>query len=398
MFLFSFQVGLISDEKLVDLLDLALSADTVNTVKNLRIIMETGLEPLALMSQLATVITDILAGSYDFTKDQCKRKFFRRQPLSKEDMEKLKQALKTLSESEKQLRVSNDKLTWLTAALLQLAPDKQYLLPHSSSADASFNHTPLTDSDPSNHVVAGTRRDDSKQGFSCKNRPSVEDIWLAVIENVRVNGLREFLYKEGKIFSISIGSAPMVQLMFNSPIAKSTAENFEEHILKAFEAVLGSPVTLEMRTESKKDLGFSSLQGLSNGERFRESGRSEIVEVADSESPMTRVRRKHLEASQNQNQNQNQSIVRGKVSLAQVIKQAEGNSWSKHKAVEIANKLEQENLKLEPRSRSLICWKASRSTRRKLSRLKVRTRKLRLHSLLKLVSCGKCLSTRSPPR
>lgn len=77
---FSFQVGLISDEKLVDLLDLALSADTVNTVKNLRIIMETGVEPLALMSQLATVITDILAGSYDFAKDQCKRKFFLRQP------------------------------------------------------------------------------------------------------------------------------------------------------------------------------------------------------------------------------------------------------------------------------------------------------------------------------
>ncbi|KAG7532565.1 P-loop containing nucleoside triphosphate hydrolase [Arabidopsis thaliana x Arabidopsis arenosa] len=392
-------VGLISDEKLVDLLDLALSADTVNTVKNLRLIMETGLEPLALMSQLATVITDILAGSYDFTKDQCKRKFFRRQPLFKENMEKLKQALRTLSESEKQLRVSNDKLTWLTAALLQLAPDKQYLLPHSSSADASFNHTPITDSDPSNDAVAGTRRDGSKQGFSCKNRPSVEDIWLAVIEKVRVNGLKEFLYKEGKIFSISIGSAPTVQLIFNSPIAKSTAENFKDNILKAFEAVLGSPVTLEFRTESKKEpknVGLSPLRGLSNGERFRESGRSEIIEVAESESPMTRTRRKHLESSQNHNQNQ--SIVRGKVSLAQVIKQAEGNSWSKHKAVEIANKLEQENLKLEPRSRSLICWKPSRSTRRKLSRLKVRTRRIRLHSLLKLVSCGKCLSTRSSIR
>ncbi|CAL9241726.1 unnamed protein product [Arabidopsis halleri] len=392
-------VGLISDEKLVDLLDLALSADTVNTVKNLRIIMETGLEPLALMSQLATVITDILAGSYDFTKDQCKRKFFWRQPLSKEDMEKLKQALKTLSESEKQLRVSSDKLTWLTAALLQLAPDKQYLLPHSSSADASFSHTPIMDSDPSNDAVAGTRRDGSMQGFSCKNRPSVEDIWLAVIEKVRVNGLKEFLYKEGRIFSISIGSAPTVQLMFNSPIAKSTAENFKDHILKAFEVVLGSPVTLEMRTESKKEpknVSLSPLQGLSNGERFRESGRSEIIEVAESESPMTRTRRKHLEASQNQNQNQ--SIVRGKVSLAQVIKQAEGNSWSKHKAVEIANKLEQKNLKLEPRSRSLICWKPSRSTRRKLSRLKVRTRRIRLHTLLKFVSCGKCLSTRSSPR
>ncbi|ESQ39709.1 hypothetical protein EUTSA_v10000763mg [Eutrema salsugineum] len=357
-------VGLVSDEKLVDLLDLALSADTVNTVKNLRTIMETGVEPLALMSQLATIITDILAGSYDLAKDQHKRKFFRQQPLSRKDMEKLRQALKTLSESEKQLRVSNDKLTWLTAALLQLAPDQRYMLQPSSS--------PLMDR--------------GGQGFSSKNRPSVEDIWLAVLDKVRVDGLREFLYREGKIFSISIGSAPTVQLMLNSPLAKSTAENFEEHIVRAFEAVLGSPVALEIRTESKKDT--------------RNNFESEIVEVGDeSESVMTRARRKHLEASQNRNQNQqNQSIVRGKVSLAQVIKQGEGNSWSKRKAVSIAEKLEHENLRLESRSRSLICWKASRSVRRKLWRLKVRTRRVRLHSLLKLVSCGNYLSTKSPSR
>lgn len=61
----------------MDLLDLALSADTVNTVKNLREIMESGIEPLALMSQLATIITDILAGSYDFMKERLRRKFFR---------------------------------------------------------------------------------------------------------------------------------------------------------------------------------------------------------------------------------------------------------------------------------------------------------------------------------
>lgn len=73
------QIGLISDEKLVDLLDIALSADTVNTVKNLRHIMESGVEPLALMSQLATLITDILAGSYDFLKGRPTRKFFHRQ-------------------------------------------------------------------------------------------------------------------------------------------------------------------------------------------------------------------------------------------------------------------------------------------------------------------------------
>ncbi|KAL0737213.1 hypothetical protein Bca4012_013423 [Brassica carinata] len=281
-------VGLISDEKLVDLLDLALSADTVNTVKNLRVIMETGVEPLALMSQLATVITDVLAGSYDFTKEECKRKFFRQQPLSKEDMEKLRKALKTLSESEKQLRVSNDKVTWLTAALLQLAPDQRDLVPHS----------------PCNNKAAAEARDDSGHGLSSKTRPSVEDIWLAVIENVRVNGLREFLYREGKIFSISIGSDPTVELMFNSPVTKLTAVSFRDHILRAFEAVLGSPVTLEIRIESKRDMmnnvGSSSL-------------RSEIVELDDeSESAVTRVRGKDLETSQKQ------SIVRGKVSLGQV--------------------------------------------------------------------------------
>ncbi|KAG2261911.1 hypothetical protein Bca52824_068990 [Brassica carinata] len=363
-------VGLISDEKLVDLLDLALSADTVNTVKNLRVIMETGVEPLALMSQLATVITDVLAGSYDFTKEECKRKFFRRQPLSKEDMEKLRKALKTLSESEKQLRVSNDKVTWLTAALLQLAPDQRDLVPHS----------------PCYNKAAAEARDDSGHGLSSKTRPSVEDIWLAVIENVRVNGLREFLYREGKIFSISIGSDPTVELMFNSPVTKLTAVTFKDHILRAFEAVLGSPVTLEIRIESKRDMmnnvGSSSL-------------RSEIVELDDeSESAVTRVRGKDLETSQKQ------SIVRGKVSLGQVVKQAEGrSSWSKRKALLIADKLEHENLRLESGSRSLICWKASRSVRRKVSRLKkVRRRRVRLHSLLKIVMCGKSLSTASPSR
>lgn len=70
---------MISDEKLVDLLDLALSADTVNTVKNLREIVEAGVEPLALMSQLATVIADILAGSYVFSNGRLRRNFFRRQ-------------------------------------------------------------------------------------------------------------------------------------------------------------------------------------------------------------------------------------------------------------------------------------------------------------------------------
>lgn len=74
--------------------------------------------------------------------------------------------------------------------MLQLAPDQRYLVPLS----------------PCNNTAASETSDGSGQGLSRKTRLSVEDIWLAVIENVRVDGLREFLYREGKIFSISIGS------------------------------------------------------------------------------------------------------------------------------------------------------------------------------------------------
>lgn len=525
-------VGLISDEKLVHLLDLALSADTVNTVKNLREVMETGVEPLALMSQLATVITDILAGSFDFTKDRVRRKFFRRQALSKEDMEKLRQALRTLSEAEKQLRMSNDKLTWLTAALLQLAPDQQYMLP-GSSADTSFIHSPLVSNtfgqdmhirgnvehaemlnydrglsrdgklerhggtsvdvndnsrvkassiDIKKHAGAGfvpqetsslsadMHRNSGRQvsGKHCKG------IWSEVLEKIQVNSIKEFMYQEGKLIFVSLGAAPTVQLMFSSHLTKSKAERFRAYILQAFESVLGSPVTIEIRCDSKNGVragthvplilsasengpsqivtnpeyisdnrsmagyddiskrvpkdrdvnGFGSMQHQLLHTDSREIGRSEIVELGVSprdpkfneqfgnnthtdKRSLESIRTGEAASSHDKftiasrrmgEQIQSQSLVRSKVSLAHVIQQAEGctqrNGWSKRKAVSIAEKLEQENLRLEPRSRSLLCWKASRATRRKLSRLKIRTRKPK--SLLKLVSCGKCLTVKSP--
>ncbi|KAH8493905.1 hypothetical protein H0E87_020606, partial [Populus deltoides] len=454
-------VGLISDEKLVDLLDLAISADTVNTVKNLRVIMETGVEPLALMSQLATVITDILA-------------------VSKDDMEKLRQALKTLSEAEKQLRMSNDKLTWLTAALLQLAPDQQYLLP-SSSTETSFNHSPLALYNMGERDIArkggervemphnkrglsthvrlenlpgGTSADFQNSGstnginmdrkrsaasgmasqwtsvqtsdavrvngrqVSGKSRKGHEEIWLEVLEKIEINSMREFLYQEGKLISVSFGAAPTVQLIFSSHLTKLKAEKFRAHILQAFESVLGSPVTIEIRCELNKETnaGFhlpaaskigSSQMAMGSepnaGSRMPRTGdslegRSEIVEMPASprkyegnepanhnvESSRRGLQRTWAGESVSNKKpamgsmverrilgepSQSKSIVRSKVSLAHVIQQAEGCTqqaeWSKHKAVSIAEKLEQENLRLEPRSRSLLCWKATRVTRRK---------------------------------
>ncbi|KAH7437972.1 hypothetical protein KP509_05G098800 [Ceratopteris richardii] len=125
-------MGLIPNDKLLELLDFALSADTVNTVRNLKELLVSGAEPLNLMSQLACLITSILAGGFHMPIHKKNRKFFQPE-LSKQAMETLRQALKTLSHAEKQLRDSSDRTTWLTAALLQLAPDQSYVLSRSMS-------------------------------------------------------------------------------------------------------------------------------------------------------------------------------------------------------------------------------------------------------------------------
>lgn len=69
-------MGLVPDEKLVDLLDFALSADTVNTVRNMKNLTVSGVEPLNLVSQLGCLITRILAGGYHIPKGKEKRRFF----------------------------------------------------------------------------------------------------------------------------------------------------------------------------------------------------------------------------------------------------------------------------------------------------------------------------------
>jgi DNA polymerase III gamma/tau subunit len=161
--------------------------------------------------------------------------------VSKNDMEKLRQALKTLSEAEKQLRVSNDKTTWLTAALLQLAPEKQYMLP-SSSTSSSFNRGALPGSFPDKDVawhsaienngnVASTSYGEKRTSEHASNRNGLlasvgkgnerskhnktenEMIWLATLESIQSDTLRKMMAKEGKLRSVSLGTGKIQSLM-----------------------------------------------------------------------------------------------------------------------------------------------------------------------------------------
>nr|KAJ0215672.1 hypothetical protein LSAT_V11C300152530 [Lactuca sativa] len=57
-------VGVVSDENLLELLELAMSSNTAETVKRARELMELGVYLIVLMSQMATLIMDIIAGTY----------------------------------------------------------------------------------------------------------------------------------------------------------------------------------------------------------------------------------------------------------------------------------------------------------------------------------------------
>ena len=61
--LFIFQFGSVSKEKLLGLLAFALCSDTIHTVQSARELINSGVEPLDLLSQLGTVMRDILSRS-----------------------------------------------------------------------------------------------------------------------------------------------------------------------------------------------------------------------------------------------------------------------------------------------------------------------------------------------
>ncbi|KAF6176987.1 hypothetical protein GIB67_027787 [Kingdonia uniflora] len=69
-------IGIVSDEELLNLLDLALSSDTSNTVRRARELMRSRVDPMQLISQLANLIMDILAGKFERGTSEVGRNFF----------------------------------------------------------------------------------------------------------------------------------------------------------------------------------------------------------------------------------------------------------------------------------------------------------------------------------
>ncbi|KAF8406786.1 hypothetical protein HHK36_008878 [Tetracentron sinense] len=197
IFLFSFfclQVGLVPHNKLIDLLTTAISADTIKTIRLAMGLIASGVEPHTLVSQLASLITEILSGaasssSAGSSKDKtllrkgpqlsklllsklCNIALLRKGPqLSKLLLSKLCKiahllmlyayfaannqsarlchALKILVETKRQLSSSSDNTTWVVAALLQIASEE---ISNSISTGVVLPREIITPSDDKSNV------------------------------------------------------------------------------------------------------------------------------------------------------------------------------------------------------------------------------------------------------
>ncbi|XP_021720793.1 protein STICHEL-like [Chenopodium quinoa] len=413
-------VGVISDDKLLELLELAMSSNTAETVKRARELMDSGIDPLVLMSQLASLIMDIIAGSYQLADAKCSNSSLSGRSLSESELEKLKHALKLLSESEKQLRVSSERSTWFTATLLQLGSvtSPEFTLSGSSKKQSSKT----TDEDPStaSRDASGrkhnsdsmymTRRSASPPLFSGEgnrksgypegsylltgggssnskathkrsvnsmdstashgdfiggsmivgqaNMDGLDDLWLQCIERCHSKTLRQLLHCHGRLLSIAeVEGVLIVYIAFRDKVVKSRAERFLISITNSIEMVLERSIEVRMILLPEGEMYLGSTETVGSLEF---SGQKQIKSGAG-------VNMKEGEGFASLNGGSNSSLLLEERSSSILDQPNENNTNVRRQEVPMQRI---ESIIREQRLESAWLQAAERSTPRSMSRLR----------------------------
>ncbi|KAK6121278.1 hypothetical protein DH2020_044981 [Rehmannia glutinosa] len=247
-------IGVVSDEKLLELLELAMSSNATETVIRARELMDSGVDPIVLMSQMATLIVDIIAGTYP-SVDGKHDSFFGGRNLSERELDRLKHALTLLSEAEKHLRVSSERSTWFTATLLQLgsvpSPDRTHSgssrRQNSKSTEddrASILRETTTALKPrTDHAHLVSEKSVHRNSTSKDNRASTNGT-ASFNSNP---GQIQFLGDEPSMASQDDGKSGFVaHIGFGDKNIKTRAEGFLSSITNSFEIVLRHNVEVKM--------------------------------------------------------------------------------------------------------------------------------------------------------
>ncbi|XP_021762052.1 protein STICHEL-like 2 [Chenopodium quinoa] len=353
-------VGTVSDDEMLELLDLALSADTSNTVKRARELMRSRIDPMQLISQLANIIMDILAGKFQEEDSELRRNFLRRH-ASETDMQKIRNALRVLSESEKQLRVSKNQTTWLTVALLQLnSVDSSYSDPNESRLSVRTANSEAADGDccstsslgaRSKHLVSYDCADEElrKKVAQGECGGSVESVWIRATETCQSNSLRSFLRRRGKLSSVWVKKDLIVaELEFDHPDYASKAENSWKLIASSLQSVLKCNVELRINlspsyAKSKRpSFSLFSCSRRIHKSHTTESGSDRSSDASNFTSDKAMIGDKHVETCSSCGSQVSHICSHRRVST---LRNSDGNSLSTAKSgVSTPNRVSQDSM------------------------------------------------------
>ncbi|XP_024032525.1 protein STICHEL-like 2, partial [Morus notabilis] len=165
------------------------------------------------------------------------------------DLQKLSHALKILSETEKQLRMSKNQTTWLTVALLQLSSME------CSSAEANESNLWLDNAhdrgEDLKHLVNYSCEDKKSHKLPEDCRRTLESIWKRATELCQSNSLKSFLMEQGKLSSLTVSQGVAVaELEFCHPDCVSKAEKSQKLITNLLQSVLSCNVEVRINLVS----------------------------------------------------------------------------------------------------------------------------------------------------
>ncbi|KAG6404285.1 hypothetical protein SASPL_136531 [Salvia splendens] len=335
--------GVVSDDELLDLLYLAMSSDASNTVRKARELMGSGVDPLELTSQLASLIMDILARKCPSDGvSETRRKLFG-SDNSEDDTRQLSHALKILSQTEKQLRMSNNQMTWLTVALLQLSSAAS-----NEGSDPRLSTRSLLPQD-GDFLSSSSTSDSFKRSVGCAcvdaesantkyDRETLDLVWIRAAGMCATNSLKKFLLKRGNLASVRLSQAriAVAELEFDHPDQASRAEKSWKEIAGVLQHILGYNVELRINLSrdgsSRKGKAKKPCLSLLNCSRrvlFRVKKSGGNGSSNSGSTPMTvRTRDRCVETCSSECSSQVSCSCCRKKEMVKTIRSSDGNSLS----------------------------------------------------------------------
>lgn len=267
-------IGDVSDEELLDLLNLAMSSDAATIVRRARELLSSKVDPLQLLAQLANHIMDILAGKHPSDSSEVRR-VTGKHTSADVDVHKLRNALEILSETEKQLKTTKNQSTWLTAALLQFNMREPYCLDdtavssmftesHTDDGTAALKDESL---DTSSHICSQNKI--SSLDMNLGDPDVLETIWMKALENCSSPPLQNLLLKDGKLSSLyTTQGVAVAELQFCHPEVVPTSKNFWKPLCASLQNLLRCSVDIR--------INLSPISG--NGAGSKDSSVSLVME------------------------------------------------------------------------------------------------------------------------